>query len=257
VLLIAGLAAASTVAAAPPPTVQAAADDWLMIVKTKNLDPAREADFNRWYDDIDIPDVLQVPGYMRARRGARIASYRPTLRKTDAGDTYVAAYDIRSPDIDKTIIDMLMASWRMDQIGRSTDLIKVVERVYYHRYAPPVAGPAPGASDRYLYLQRFDCCSRGAARARFDRWYQDIYLAELGRSEAFTRATRYELYRVLMHEPHEAPGLLTLFEISAGSRDEAIARATRIDAFLASMPQGLGATQARDSGLYRVIKEAP
>lgn len=228
-----------------------------MIVKTRNLDPAREAAFNRWYDDIDIPDVLQVPGYMRARRGARIANYRPTLRETDAGETYVAAYDIRSPDIDKTIIDMLMASWRMDQLGRSTDLIKVVERVYYHRYAPPVAGRVHSAGDRYLYLQRFDCCSRDADRQHFDRWYHDAYLALLASTEAFTRATRYELYRVLMHEPREAPGYLTLFEITAASGEEAIGQATRIDALLASMPEGLGASLARDSGLYELIKDAP
>lgn len=158
-------------AAAPAAQPAAEASNWLMLVKTQNLDPAREAEFNRWYDDIDVPDVLEVPGYERARRGARIASYRPSSRQTDAGETYVAVYDIRSPDIDKTIIDMLMASWRMDQLGRSTDLIKVVERVYYHQYAPPVPGAAAGAG-RYFYLQRFDCCSQRIERQRFDRWYR-------------------------------------------------------------------------------------
>ncbi len=55
-------------------TVPASAADsginghWFYVVKTKSTDPAREAEFNAWYDDIDIPDVLAVPGFMRARR---------------------------------------------------------------------------------------------------------------------------------------------------------------------------------------------
>ena len=30
-------------------------DRWLMLVATRCTDPAREAQFNAWYDDIDIP----------------------------------------------------------------------------------------------------------------------------------------------------------------------------------------------------------
>ena len=55
-------------------------NNWLMMVTTKSTDTAREAEFNDWYDDIDIPDVLAVPGYMRARRGLgqrRLFSLRP------------------------------------------------------------------------------------------------------------------------------------------------------------------------------------
>ncbi|HEY6926549.1 MAG TPA: hypothetical protein VI653_23900, partial [Steroidobacteraceae bacterium] len=42
------------------------APQWLMLVRTVNTDPSKEQEFNAWYDDIDIPDVLKVPGYRRA-----------------------------------------------------------------------------------------------------------------------------------------------------------------------------------------------
>jgi hypothetical protein len=45
---------------------------WLMMVRTVNTDATKEREFNAWYDDIDIPDVLKVPGYWRARRGRTI-----------------------------------------------------------------------------------------------------------------------------------------------------------------------------------------
>lgn len=58
-----------------------------------------------------------------------------------------------------------------------------------------------------------------------------------------------------MHEPTRAPGFLTLFEITASSEEDAIARATRIDSSLANMPNGLRASRAQDAGLYQLIKD--
>jgi hypothetical protein len=46
--------------------------DWFYLVKSKPSDPAREAEYNAWYDDIDVPDVLEVPGFMRARRAVAV-----------------------------------------------------------------------------------------------------------------------------------------------------------------------------------------
>jgi hypothetical protein len=48
----------------------------------------------------------------------------------------VALYNIESSAIDKTIIDMLMATWKMLSEGRDTPLLKVTERAYYHRSLP-------------------------------------------------------------------------------------------------------------------------
>ena len=42
--------------------------DWFYLVKTEPSDPSRETEFNEWYDDVDIPDVLAVPSFKRARR---------------------------------------------------------------------------------------------------------------------------------------------------------------------------------------------
>lgn len=95
---------------------------WLMMVSTKSTDTHRDAQFNEWYDQIDIPDVLQVPGYKRARRGVRVEL--PQLPRADAADdnTYVTLYDILSPNIDRTMIDMLMASRKMEAVGRSNEV---------------------------------------------------------------------------------------------------------------------------------------
>ena len=168
--------------------------EWLMMVKSQNTDPAREADFEHWYNEIDIPDVLAVPGYERARRGHAVG---------DGQRPYVALYTIASSDMDKTIIAMLMASWRMDQLGRGTDLIKVTERIYYKREGNAARTEGAG-KPTHLYLHRSKGMTEKTLRA--------IVNAGLA-----VGATPYRVYNVLMHEPVAVPDELVVFELSAGS----------------------------------------
>ena len=41
--------------------------DHHMLVFTNPL-PGREAEFNKWYDEVHLPEVLQVKGFVAARR---------------------------------------------------------------------------------------------------------------------------------------------------------------------------------------------
>ena len=40
---------------------------WVNLVET-NCDPAREDEYNDWYERMHIPDILQTAGFVRARR---------------------------------------------------------------------------------------------------------------------------------------------------------------------------------------------
>jgi len=201
---------------------------WLMMVSTKSTDPRRDAQFNEWYNQIDIPDVLQVPGYKRARRGLRIDV--PQLPRADPADdnTYVALYDILSPNIDRTMIDMLMASRRMEAVGRSTDLLKVTERLYFRQMAPASETATPRSAGtpeyagkkRFLLLERVDCCRDEATAAQLNDWYAMRHIPDMLGIPGFVRATRYELYRVLMIESRSAPRFLTVYEIGADSAQQ-------------------------------------
>lgn len=217
----AGLLLAAAAPAAKP-------REWLMMVKSRNLDPAQTAAFDHWYNDIDIPDVLQVPGYERARRGHAVTGDKP----------YVALYTIGSADIDKTIIGMLMASWRMDQVGRGTPLIKVTERLYYQR-AGKGAHRDGAAKPTHLYLYRADAISPGAIRA-------------VVRDGLAGSAAPYRIYQVLMHEPVAVPRQLVLFELSADSDAAAQEAVRRIQQKLG----GGGGCGADCETLYRLLSDA-
>jgi hypothetical protein len=200
-------------------------NNWLMMVKTQNTNPAKDGDFNDWYNKVDIPDVLEVPGYMRARRGfGQVIPEFPTPDLQGDKGKYIALYNIKTANMDKTIIDMLMASWEMEKEGHSTNLLKVTERVYFHQYTPTYDAPdaKPAGKNKYLYVVKINCCRDKTDTAKFDAWYDKTYIPAVMKAEEFIRTTRYELYRVLMIKPVKIPPFLAVYEVEAESADQAL-----------------------------------
>ena len=69
----------------------------MLIVQTEPR-PGAEADFNAWYDDVHLPEVLTTPGFTGARRFRTLDSPFAT-----GGDgallKYVAIYDVAGLDL--------------------------------------------------------------------------------------------------------------------------------------------------------------
>lgn len=63
-----------------------------------NFTPGKEAEYNRWYDEVHIPDVLQVPGFKAASR------YK-LAPDTAEGAThgYCAIYEFESDNLAATL----------------------------------------------------------------------------------------------------------------------------------------------------------
>ncbi|MBS0580679.1 MAG: hypothetical protein JSR36_15590 [Proteobacteria bacterium] len=222
-------------------------DQWLLMVRTRNTDPSQEAAFNHWYDEIDVPDVLKVPGFQRAVRGQQLGdgAARPPH--------YVALYDIHSPAIDKTIIDMLMATWEMIRSGRDTSLLAVEERSYYQ-----LTGDLPGrakdgrAGSRYLLLERFGLAD-GHGVDELSAWCARRSIQAVSRPEVVS-VRRFELYRVLMFEPTSAPRYLTVYTIVAAD-DQAAEQDAR--ALLPQAAEGQGHGYAAEGGLsYALLRDS-
>ncbi len=65
---------------------------WLVIVESKCTDPACEDQFNQWYDEIHLSDVLETPGVVRATRYERVGPSEEQAK-------YLAAYEIEADDL--------------------------------------------------------------------------------------------------------------------------------------------------------------
>jgi hypothetical protein len=78
---------------------------WLVMT---NCDPAHESEFNAWYDDVHLGDLLNIPGVVGARRAqltgvqAKFVDGILTLcdsKSIDAKFRYLAFYNIESDEV--------------------------------------------------------------------------------------------------------------------------------------------------------------
>lgn len=72
------------------------AEKYLHVVQTSPT-PGREDEFNEWYENVHVPEVLTMPGYLSGQR-FRLISSDPFV-----GPRYFAVYEIESDDIVATL----------------------------------------------------------------------------------------------------------------------------------------------------------
>jgi len=97
-------------------------EKWVYIINSNCIDPLRENEFDEWYNNIHLPDVLETPGIVRA---TRYESREPT----EGQGKFVAIYEIETEDIDKTMTALgENISRKRKQGGRWTKLLSVVSR---------------------------------------------------------------------------------------------------------------------------------
>jgi len=99
---------------------------WLLVVETNSADPAREAEFNKWYDKTHLPDVLETPGFVRATR------YENT-QPAEGKAKFFATYEVEADDIGGAMkaLNDNMAKKRAE--GRFSELLVLVSRGVYRQ----------------------------------------------------------------------------------------------------------------------------
>jgi hypothetical protein len=64
----------------------------IMVVQSRPSDPAREDEFNKWYSQTHLPELLSVPGFAAARR-YKMQGADPSARP------YLAIYELEADDL--------------------------------------------------------------------------------------------------------------------------------------------------------------
>jgi hypothetical protein len=79
-------------------------------------DPKREKEYNDWYDNMHMPDMLEIPGMIKASRWMSADNKENEIRK------YLAMYEIETDDLDEFNKKMReRGMWTFKQ-GRFSDL---------------------------------------------------------------------------------------------------------------------------------------
>ena len=97
----------------------------LYMVKSNPVD-GKDDEFNRWYTDVHLPEVLQIDGFESAQRFCLTEQQiQPQSRR------YLAIYTINGDDIDGTLANLRsMRSFNMsDALDMSSIEISIFEQI--------------------------------------------------------------------------------------------------------------------------------
>ncbi len=88
---------------------------YLFLAMADCSEPSREDEFNKWWDEIHLPDVLSVPG---AVWGSRYLNTDPEGNKRPK---YLAVYEFETDDIQKLEKELNDFLTKAKQAGRGID----------------------------------------------------------------------------------------------------------------------------------------
>jgi hypothetical protein len=88
----------------------------LILIATSGAQPGREADFNRWYDEVHAPQVCSIPGVVSCRR------YRQSAQSPlPAPAPFLAIYEIETDD-PKAVMGELLRRASKGELTQSSAL---------------------------------------------------------------------------------------------------------------------------------------
>jgi hypothetical protein len=91
-------------------------DRYLLLAFSDCKDPAREKEFNDWYDNMHVPDMLEVPGMISATRWVSADPKEGQRRK------YLAMYELETDNIEQFDLSVRDRGMKTMQEGRFSDL---------------------------------------------------------------------------------------------------------------------------------------
>jgi hypothetical protein len=107
-------------------------EKWMMAVETNCTDPAKEKEFNEWYNNVHLQDVLSIPGVVRATRYENSGA-------AEGQGKFLALYEIETDDTLQVMADLSAGMARWTEQGRLHPALAIVSGCLYRQTTPPVA----------------------------------------------------------------------------------------------------------------------
>lgn len=120
------------------PSGQSGTANAMSVVVTNCSDPARDAEFNVWYDTVHVPNVLKTPGVLSARRYV-------CARQRIGGGRYLALYELSIEDAQMFNRGLQVRADEERAAGRRSPLLEMVVSGVYQPAGAPVLSPGRSA----------------------------------------------------------------------------------------------------------------
>ena len=91
-----------------------------LLVVDVTVDPGVEAEWNRWYDEVHLPDILGCPGFLRASR---------YVSEAEGKRHYLTVYDLASADAVKSEQFAKRRGW-YQFAGKVVAVVRVYDEIF-------------------------------------------------------------------------------------------------------------------------------
>ncbi len=155
----------------------------MLVALTNCKDPAREDEFNRWYDQTHLPDITGTGLFQDAARFENVAP-KPGQAK------YLALYETNAEDLAEARRSLSELTAGLREAGRSSDLTDLVGGGL-HRRIGSLSSAAAGRPVTGLLFVSTDC-NDAAREDEFNRWYDELHVPDILGLGLFHSAYRFE-----------------------------------------------------------------
>lgn len=199
----------------------------------------QEQEYNRWYDRQHAPDVVSVPGFVRAQRYVLAGTQ---LRAAPAKPKYVVIYQIKTNDLAAVYTEVRRRlSSGETKISPTLDMDSG-QNYTYRVLRPRLAGTQPDSQSGDVatilgYVQLVFADPADGKDAEFNTWYDTHHAPEVLKVTGFTSGQRLVLADVQLAPQQGArPEYLTMFEIQTKNLPRTIAEFQRLAPAMSSSP---------------------
>ncbi len=186
-----------------------------LLMAWTDIDPAHEAEFNRWYDEEHINHLLEVPGFLSAGR----------YRALKGGPKYLAMYELEDHNVLRSAAFLDTVRYQPTARRASTSPSAHGRNFLlngYRQIFPAKTDPAHNPTDlpRYLQMGRMDIMA--SMEEEFNDWYNTCYIPGYLQVPGVIRVRRFTAIEA-------QPKYLTVYEFENPSVPETAAWNTARD----------------------------
>jgi hypothetical protein len=189
----------------------------LLLALTRCNSAARAAEWNDWYDEQHLPDLVREGGPWIATRW-RLPD-PPVPGRPSIGFTHAALYELDDPDVDAAARRLFARDRALRRRGRIHPAHCVIglELLCAHGKWSEKAEPS---SARTGHIAAWVMCNQPEREPEWDAWYDAQHAPDMLTCGAFSGITRWRRRRRTAAGPQH----LTLYDVSGPSVAEAVER---------------------------------